>query len=287
MKRYEKFVIDTQKNINFDVSNEAYSGNYKKPPIPEMYHHVCGEWYNGFVIERFSDKSQFVWIPVGSLPSNGTLYNISFNEKFGRRNYLNNVFSEAEYHEVVVDELSSQLTSVKKYGGFYISRYNISKNSITSKPQSTKGSTPWTNINFNDAKEIARLMECSNTLKSHLTFSSEYDSVLEWFIQSKAKTIEEIIINPRQCGNYQSVKNTDNYCIPLYRTGSHEEWCTNNIYDLAGNVSEWVQEQCGSYNRVIRGGNFLDPYIPISGRTYLCTTFRFINIGFRVALYIK
>ena len=52
---------------------------YKKPPIPEKYSYVLGEWNTGFVIQRNCDGSQFVWIPVGSLKANGTLK--AMNEK--------------------------------------------------------------------------------------------------------------------------------------------------------------------------------------------------------------
>ena len=89
MGRYEKIVLEAEKGITFEVlkgtsgeliiralniaTANVYSTNYVNPPIPEGYKHVCGEWNNGFVIERCSDGSQFVWIPVGSLDSNGTL----------------------------------------------------------------------------------------------------------------------------------------------------------------------------------------------------------------------
>ena len=100
MKRYEKFVLEAEKGITFEVSEgtsgeliiralniataNVYSENYANPPIPEGYKYVCGDWKNGFVIERDSDGSQFVWIPVWSLDSNGTLDGVSFAEKFGR-----------------------------------------------------------------------------------------------------------------------------------------------------------------------------------------------------------
>ena len=74
MKRYEKFVLEAEKGITFEVSEgtsgeliiralniataNVYSTNYVNPPIPEGYKHVCGEWNNGFVIERCSDGSQ-------------------------------------------------------------------------------------------------------------------------------------------------------------------------------------------------------------------------------------
>ena len=47
--------------------------SYKNPPIPSGFEHVCGKWNSGFVIECKFDRSQFVWIPVGFLRTNGTL----------------------------------------------------------------------------------------------------------------------------------------------------------------------------------------------------------------------
>ena len=296
MKRYERFVLEAEKGITFEVSEgtsgeliiralniataNVYSTNYVNPPIPEGYKHVCGEWNNGFVIERCSDGSQFVWIPVGSLNSNGTLDGEHFSEKFGRRNYMNNEFNEA-----LNDELLEQLESVKKYGGFYISRYNISKSS-KGKPQSVKGVMPWVNINFDDAKKVASTIEDNEAVKSHLTFGAEYDSVLEWFIKTEVKTLTEIVEDSTEWGNHW---NTENSPKKVVETGSREEWCANNIYDFAGNVNEWTQEQNESSFRVIRGGGYnMNGYdYPVAYRDYYNPFSNYGYTGFRATLYIK
>ena len=296
MKRYEKFVLEAEKGITFEVSEgtsgeliiralniataNVYSTNYVNPPIPEGYKHVCGEWNNGFVIERCSDGSQFVWIPVGSIDSNGTLDGEHFSEKFGRRNYMNNEFNEA-----LNDELLEQLESVKKYGGFYISRYNISKSS-EGKPQSVKGVMPWVNINFDDAKKVASTIEDNEAVKSHLTFGAEYDSVLEWFIKTEVKTLTEIVEDSTEWGNHW---NTENSPKKVVETGSREEWCANNIYDFAGNVDEWTQEQNKSSRRVIRGGNYggIGDVYPVACRGYDDPRDCYYCTGFRATLYIK
>jgi hypothetical protein len=296
MKRYEKFVLEAEKGITFEVSEgtsgeliiralniataNVYSTNYVNPPIPEGYKHVCGEWNNGFVIERCSDGSQFVWIPVGSIDSNGTLDGEHFSEKFGRRNYMNNEFNEA-----LNDELLEQLESVKKYGGFYISRYNISKSS-EGKPQSVKGVMPWVNINFDDAKKVASTIEDNEAVKSHLTFGAEYDSVLEWFIKTEVKTLTEIVEDSTEWGNHW---NTENSPKKVVETGSREEWCANNIYDFAGNVDEWTQEQNKSSRRVIRGGNYCNfgNGFPVAYRNYRNPSNDYGSTGFRATLYIK
>lgn len=312
MKRYEKFVYEDEKRgikyektalngdffefsegtsgeliiraLDIDKAN-SYSENYANPPIPEGYKHIGGEWNNGFVIERCSDGSQFVWIPVGSLDSNGTLDGVSFTEKFGRRNYRNNEFSEGEFHERLTDELALQLESVKKYGGFYISRYNISKSS-KGKPQSVKEVMPWVNINFDDAKKVASTIEDSETVKSHLTFGAEYDSVLEWFIKSNARTRNEIAEDSTNWGNHWNTKNPPKRVV---ETGSREKWCTNNIYDFAGNVDEWTQEQNDSSYRVIRGGDYGDygSIYPVAYRNCYGPNDNYFCTGFRATLYIK
>ena len=301
MKRYEKFVLEAEKGITFEVSEgtsgeliiralniataNVYSTNYVNPPIPEGYKHVCGEWNNGFVIERCSDGSQFVWIPVGSLNSNGTLDGEHFSEKFGRRNYMNDEFSDDEFNEALNGELLEQLESVKKYGGFYISRYNISKSSA-GKPQSVKGVMPWVNINFDDAKKIASTIEDNEAVKSHLTFGAEYDSVLEWFIETGVKTLAEIIRDSTEWGNYRNAKNS---LRDIVKTGSREEQCVNNIYDFAGNVNELTQENYGTWNKVVRGGNYNDIgyHYPVAYRNYNFPFFNYCYAGVRATLYIK
>ena len=299
MKRYEKFVLEAENGITFEVS-EGTSGeliiralnitkavdvlfeNYANPPIPEGYKHVCGEWNNGFVIERSSDGSQFVWIPVESLDANGTLDGKRFSEKFGRRNYMNDEFSDYEFNEALNGELLEQLESVKKYGGFYISRYNISESSV-GKPQSVRGVMPWININFDDAKKIAATIEDNEAVKSHLTFGAEYDSVLEWFIKTEVKTLDEIVNDSSKWGNYY---NTANYSYDLALTGQREKWCANNIYDFAGNVNEWTQEQRERSCRAIRGGNYGNHY-PVADRSYSRPDCTYNCTGFRAALCIK
>ena len=247
--------------LNDRTTDNIYSENYVNPPIPDGYKYVEGEWHNGFVIERCSDGSQFVWIPVGMLDSDGTLDGDRYSEKFGRRNYLRAEFgyryaevgfSEEEYHEELSDELLEQLESVKKYGGFYISRFNISKSS-SGETQSVKNANPWINVRYDEAKKAAAIMETSENVKSHLTFGAEYDSILAWFIKSNARTYDEIINKSETWGNYpkqsrywddfwREYKHTD---PKIAKTGSCEKWCTNKIYDFSGNVAEWTQEVYG------------------------------------------
>lgn len=81
---------------------------------------------HGFVIERCSDGSRFVWFFAGSLPSTGTIDGKNYTEKFGRRNYgiIKRDDKRDEltkyYIETLDDKLFSKLESVKKYGVYFV-----------------------------------------------------------------------------------------------------------------------------------------------------------------------
>ena len=247
---------------------------------------MCGEWDNGFVIQRASDESEFVWIPVGHLAANGTLDGRHFTEKLGRRKYKqDDVFSDDMYHEDMNQELIEQVESVKKYGGFYISRYNISR-SLEGEPQSIKGAIPWVEISFGEAKKKAATIESSETVTSHLTYGAEYDSVLQWFIQSRERHLEEIVMNSANWGNYS---NTNLSPEKLLETGSNKEWCTNGIYDFAGNVDEWTQEKYNNSFCVIRGGRYRarGDCRPVAVRARCGSGYYTSGTGFRAVLCIK
>lgn len=254
--------------------------NYANPPIPKGYKHVCGEWFNGYVIERTLDTSQFVWDPVGSLSANGTLDGTLFNQKFGRRNYKDDQFSCFDFHEPFSGELVEQFNSIQKYGGYYISRFNISKNRKTGKPQSIKGQIPWTYISPIDAQKIAATFEISDDVTSHLPFGAEYDSLLEWSIQSHAKTLFDVALYSYSWGNHSG---------EIALTGSNEDYYVNNIADLCGNVDELTQERYGSLDYVVRGTHFDNDTVnfSVASRTTCRPQFCFGCTGFRIALCIK
>ena len=298
MKRSKRIVLEAPDSYTFGVSEEdsgelkikliptvatEYSGNYTDPPIPEGWEYVEGDWNNGFTIQD-SKGNQFVWVPVGFLDANGTLDGTNFSEKFGRRNYQDDEFSDGEFNEELEEELRKQWESVQKYGGFYISRYNISR-SWTGEAKSVKGAMPWTNINWFDAMEAAKTFGDGVSVKSHLPYGAEYDSALEWFIKSKARTTDEIASDSTQWGNFWNTKDSPRKVV---KTGRCKEWSTNGIYDLAGNVDEWTQEKNKSSYRVIRGGiyDYNGEYSPVAYRNYNYPDYYYSVTGFRATLFL-
>lgn len=260
---------------------DEYSTNYSNPPIPKGYKHILGTWESGFVIEKndYFDKSQFVWIPVGFLETNGTLDGKTYDEKFGRRNYRSAFAFE--------DKAEPHMYNVKKYGGFYISRYAISK-SKDGKPQSVKGQMPWTNVTRSEAQWIADQFCHDDDVKAHLPFGAEYDSVFEWLFETRQKSYNAIFNCSSSWGNYWDSSDAAKKILP---TGSNEKWCAGQIYDLAGNIAEWTQEStCNEGKPISRGGAAQD-----SGEEYNAfkrsiefeATFAADFIGFRISLLLR
>ena len=261
--------------------------DYKKPPIPRGFEYVSGEWYNGFVVECRFDRCQFVWVPVSVLKANGTLDGRNFSEKFGRRTFKDeDEFSADKFHEQVTAELSMQVESVRKYGGFYISRYCISKYAPSKKPMSVKGMFPWTGMDFSHARMFAEWFESSSEVSSHLMYGAEYDTVMEWIIESGAKTWKEVVKYSSNWGNYW---NSPEAARCIATLGSRKEWCVNNIFDLAGNVKEWTQERFDDCYHVLRGGSHYDDGVshPVVKRTPIRNDYVYYGAGLRVTLCMK
>lgn len=244
-------------------------------------------WENPAKLEKAKKTyDQLVWCPVEMLDANGTIDGQNFNEKFGRRNYPNHSFSVDGFNEPLEMELLEQCESVRKYGGFYISRYNIS-NAKSGKYQSVKGVFPCNErFSFEEVKAAATSFEDNEFQKSHLTYGCEYDSVLEWLLKSKVKTFIQIMKDSTEWGNY---RNSDDSSRILMRTGSNEVWCANNIYDIAGNVEECTQERYEEKYYVTRGGNYknLGNLCPVGVRLINVHGYSYAYESFRVTICIK
>ena len=163
------------------------------------------------------------------------------------------------------------IESIKKYGGYYIGRYetgNLSKEEAVVKKMNTDiGSQTWYTM-YEKSKNLTGKKE---NIKTSMIWGSLWDETLQWLVDTEAKistgeTIDYILIkDSTKWGNYKnatfeyttisggiSIKNEDsNTKIP---TGSAEYTKVNNIYDMAGNVWEWTLEAKSTDNRVYRGG---------------------------------
>ena len=192
--------------------------------------------------------------------------------------------------------------SVKTYGGFYIARYEAGDGDANGTPRSSSSSNSNTVVskkgaivyNYISQPDSITRAESMYTGKSKLISGAGWDRTLNWLIETKAKTENEVFVNSSSWGNYYdstgNAKTNSGMNNMNYTTGRNEAWKANNIYDLAGNVFDWTTEASGSDARVYRGGSCYNARVssvPASHRIGLFTldTSSF-DIGFRPALYL-
>ena len=172
-------------------------------------------------------------------------------------------------HDLLLEmqkDFNNMINSVKKYGGFYIGRYetgNLSQDIAVVQ----KGNT---DINYQTwyamYKKCKKLKGANKQVETGMIFGSQWDRTLTWLIESGSKSIAEICDDSTGWGNYYNATftytNTSGGTSTkrqnsgtLIPTGSADYTKANNIYDLAGNVLDWTLEAYDTLGRVCRGGN--------------------------------
>lgn len=276
-------------------------------PLPNDFYYVGGDYGTGLVI---SDKqgdtmtasgtsmgNQFVWIPVAS---ESDLTRTLFDSSTGQpKTGLSTDYTEpyaSGYSDgngtEEASEYNAMRTKVLQYGGFYIGRYEAGINSTTLRTGGTTAQTvvskkgvapynyvPW-GAGMSDASEVSgnsgavylaknfATQEGYTSVTSTLCYGSQWDAMCRYIGDSHRTTPTKSA--PELTGNVS----TD---------------VSKNIYDLAGNCTEWTMEATTDYDdigRVVRGGNFFYDD-SVSGRDYDFPNYGYDNDGFRCTLYIK
>ena len=249
------------------------------------------------------DFNEYVWVPITDSSKFAriawtTPYGYDENGSWGsggRTHLLAEISTINKFmEETGSSEYTDMVDSVSRNKGFYISRYEASqKDSATA--QSKRGQNPWVNVSQLDAKTASSNMKTS--INSHLIYGIEWDSVLQWALDSGATigaetsgtkriTIDDVQKDSRSWGNYLnsvggSATNSGRGSKP---GGTNEYWKVNNIYDIAGNAREWTQEKYSTDNsRVYRGGSFsgLGDHFPAAERYHNIESYK-VNYSLRI-----
>ena len=164
--------------------------------------------------------------------------------------------------QLFADEYKAMIESIRKYGGFYIGRYELSGTVTepTEKPGKTLTKTDWYNL-YNACRSSK--LQASDKVKTQMIWGCQWDVTMNWLISSGAKTSDEVNKDSSSWGNYHgtSVKADDGTTeikasgdVQELNTGKTTFTMANNIYDLAGNCWEWTQEASDTFARANRGG---------------------------------
>ena len=380
---------DGNAKVRMIIVEENTDNTTIKAVIPSGFYYVTGKPSTGLVIsDKFDDDdnnskggNQFVWVPCNGgkatyqlhtyETANANDYNDAVDDtgNGGWRTYRYRNYSDwkDDGGETVNGQRVSaaKASSVEKYGGFYVGRFEAGEpttanfyndkdgstywqvsrldgdyskthkskdetkdeNSKNLLPVSKKNTPSWNYISQTKSKIVSENMYGeSKTVKSYLIDGTAWDTTIQWISNSTGKSLT---VGCKDWGNYYdsaytlkglyAKHNYNNGWIPalVYKYGSYTkgseytEVATGvtvegdptrnsacNIYDMAGNMWEWTTET-GKHDSkatdatnyaVLRGGSFGNSGsdCPVSYRhgDYPVGDC-YINVGFRVVLYIQ
>ena len=196
----------------------------------------------------------------------------------------------ADVSKEIVAQIKAEKTSVAKYGGYYIGRYEVGKNGDTAVVK--YGQTPYAEITWSTAYGLAKKIITNSEATSYLCSSYAWDTAVN-FIQnnSTAKNYATSIEGFNGNWNPQAVKDPSGNVIKpagtsqQLNTGLTTQFC--NIFDMGGNEAEFTTElnPGTSETVVLRGGYYYDG--PAGYRWDSNSGSADIHHGFRATLFLK
>ena len=250
--------------------------------VGKLYATSTGENKFGTVNTTYNPNSGFrePAVVTGSSSGTGTSYD-------GDTNNLSTIKENYKTEEFLKDlktQYKEMATSVAKYKGFYVGRYelglegdtpvskNASENSSTVTTASADSSSlkNWYGL-YKKCSEYKVPEINDSSVTSTMIWGSQYDAMMNW-MQDNEKNITS--------SNTSKQNNS-------YVTGQGTNDLISNVFDLYACHREWTLEACSASNRIYRGGNS-DPSRSPSFRNSLgYPTSSLSNYSSRLTLYIK
>lgn len=197
----------------------------------------------------------------------------------------------ADASKEIVAQIKAEKTSVAKYGGYYIGRYEVGKNGDTAVVKYNQ--TPYASITWSTAYGLAKKIITNSEATSYLCSSYAWDTAVN-FIQnnSTAKNYATSIEGFNGNWNPQAVKDPSGNVIKpagtsqQLNTGLTTQFC--NIFDMGGNEAEFTTElnPGTSETVVLRGGSYYGN-VPAGRRWDNGSGDAYVNFGFRATLFLK
>ena len=198
----------------------------------------------------------------------------------------------ADVSKEIVAQIKAEKASVAQYGGYYIGRYEVGKNSDTAVVKYNQ--TPYASITWSTAYGLAKKIITNSEVNSYLCSSYAWDTAVN-FIQnnSTAKNYATSIEGFNGNWNPQAVKDPSGNVIKpagtsqQLNTGLTTQFC--NIFDMGGNEAEFTTElnPGTSETVVLRGGSYYYGNTPAGYRWDIISGGAGITYGFRATLFLK
>ena len=195
-----------------------------------------------------------------------------------------------EISKEIVAQINAEKESIKKYGGYYIGRYEVGKDNKTAVIKAEQ--EPYVNIKWSKAYELAKGIGGGEGATTYLCSSYSWDTAINFIQNTTGKNYATSIIGFNGNWKSQEVKDSSGKVIkPVntaqrLNTGLTTALC--NIYDMGGNVGEFTTElnPGTSETVVLRGGNY-NNNSPAGYRWDFSSGNAFSGYGFRATLFLK
>lgn len=195
-----------------------------------------------------------------------------------------------EISKEIVAQINAEKESIKKYGGYYIGRYEVGKDNKTAVIKAEQ--EPYVNIKWSKAYELAKGIGGGEGATTYLCSSYSWDTAINFIQNTTGKNYATSIIGFNGNWKSQEVKDSSGKVIkPVntaqrLNTGLTTALC--NIYDMGGNVGEFTTElnPGTSETVVLRGGHSYDNG-PAGIRWDSGSGGAISSYGFRATLFLK
>ena len=195
-----------------------------------------------------------------------------------------------EISKEIVAQINAEKESIKKYGGYYIGRYEVGKDNKTAVIKAEQ--EPYVNIKWSKAYELAKGIGGGEGATTYLCSSYSWDTAINFIQNTTGKNYATSIIGFNGNWKSQEVKDSSGKVIkPVntiqrLNTGLTTALC--NIYDMGGNVGEFTTELNPGMSEtvVLRGGNNYRN-VPAGYRWDTYSGYANSYYGFRATLFLK
>ena len=196
-----------------------------------------------------------------------------------------------EISKEIVAQINAEKESIKKYGGYYIGRYEVGKDNKTAVIKAEQ--EPYVNIKWSKAYELAKGIGGGEGATTYLCSSYSWDTAINFIQNTTGKNYATSIIGFNGNWKSQEVKDSSGKVIkPVntaqrLNTGLTTALC--NIYDMGGNVGEFTTELNPGMSEtvVLRGGNYYSVNSPAGYRWDDGSGNAVSSYGFRATLFLK
>lgn len=195
-----------------------------------------------------------------------------------------------EISKEIVAQINAEKESIKKYGGYYIGRYEVGKDNKTAVIKAEQ--EPYVNIKWSKAYELAKGIGGGEGATTYLCSSYSWDTAINFIQNTTGKNYATSIIGFNGNWKSQEVKDSSGKVIkPVntaqrLNTGLTTALC--NIYDMGGNVGEFTTElNPGTSETVVLRGGYNYSNIPAGYRWDNGSGYAHSGYGFRATLFLK